>query len=77
MKETDRLVALQNELEKIGCQTEITENSIKSLAFFEPKDEISIATYNDHRMATVSYTHLDVYKRQPVHCAHCWHCCQS
>lgn len=51
VKETDRLVALQNELEKIGCQTEITENSIKSLAFFEPKDEISIATYNDHRMA--------------------------
>lgn len=37
VKETDRLVALQNELEKIGCQTEITENSIKSLAFFEPK----------------------------------------
>lgn len=51
VKETDRLVALQNELEKIGCKTEITENSIKSLAFFEPKDDISIATYNDHRMA--------------------------
>lgn len=51
VKETDRLVALQNELEKIGCKTEITENSIKSLTFFEPKDDISIATYNDHRMA--------------------------
>ncbi|MFN8364596.1 MAG: hypothetical protein U0T78_04855 [Cloacibacterium normanense] len=50
MKETDRLVALQNELEKIGCKTEITENSIKSLEFFEPKNDISIATYNDHRM---------------------------
>lgn len=51
VKETDRLVALQNELEKIGCKTEITENSIKSLEFFEPKSKISIATYNDHRMA--------------------------
>jgi 3-phosphoshikimate 1-carboxyvinyltransferase len=51
VKETDRLIALQNELEKIGCRTEITENSIKSLEFFEPKSEISIATYNDHRMA--------------------------
>ena len=51
VKETDRLVALQNELEKIGCKTEITENSIKSLEFFEPKNDISIATYNDHRMA--------------------------
>ncbi|PPZ91203.1 3-phosphoshikimate 1-carboxyvinyltransferase [Cloacibacterium normanense] len=51
VKETDRLVALQNELEKIGCRTEITENSIKSLEFFESNSEISIATYNDHRMA--------------------------
>lgn len=51
VKETDRLVALQNELEKIGCKTEITENSIKSLEFFEPEGDISIATYNDHRMA--------------------------
>ncbi len=51
VKETDRLVALQNELEKIGCKTEITDDSIKSLEFFEPKNAISIATYNDHRMA--------------------------
>lgn len=51
VKETDRLVALQNELEKIGCKTEITENTIKSLSFFSPQDNISIETYNDHRMA--------------------------
>ncbi len=51
VKETDRLIALQNELKKIGCITEITENSIKSLKFFEPDSDISIATYNDHRMA--------------------------
>lgn len=51
VKETDRLVALQNELKKIGCLTEITETSIKSLKFFEPDADISIATYNDHRMA--------------------------
>lgn len=51
VKETDRLVALQNELIKIGCQTEITEDSIKSIAFTEPYNEISIKTYNDHRMA--------------------------
>lgn len=51
VKETDRLVALQNELEKIGCKTDISENSIKSFEFFEPTNDISIATYNDHRMA--------------------------
>lgn len=51
IKETDRLVALQNELKKIGCKTEITENSIKSLEFTKSEENISIKTYNDHRMA--------------------------
>lgn len=51
VKETDRLLALKNELLKIGCVTEITENSIKSTDFSKPQDSISIKTYNDHRMA--------------------------
>jgi len=51
VKETDRLVALQNELKKIGCETHITEDSIKSIEFTEPEENISIKTYNDHRMA--------------------------
>lgn len=51
VKETDRLVALKNELFKIGCITEITENSIYSTKFFEPNEDPSIATYDDHRMA--------------------------
>lgn len=51
VKETDRLVALQNELEKIGMKTEITEDSITSTEFIAPQEKISIATYNDHRMA--------------------------
>jgi len=51
VKETDRLVALKNELFKIGCICEITENSISSVKFFEANDHIFIETYNDHRMA--------------------------
>lgn len=51
VKETDRLFALKNELEKLGCKTEITDDSIKSIVFSAPKEKISIATYNDHRMA--------------------------
>ena len=51
VKETDRLLALQNELMKIGCESEITQDSIKSTTFFEPEGHISIKTYNDHRMA--------------------------
>lgn len=51
VKETDRLIALQNELEKLGCKTEITEQSIKSTEFISPQLEVKIATYEDHRMA--------------------------
>lgn len=51
VKETDRLLALKNELFKIGCISEITDDSIISVKFFEPNESISIATYNDHRMA--------------------------
>ena len=51
IKETDRLSALQNELKKIGCETEITDNSIKSALYTNPQKNISIATYGDHRMA--------------------------
>ena len=51
VKETDRLIALKNELFKIGCISEITEDSIYSTKFFEPNAITSIDTYDDHRMA--------------------------
>ena len=51
VKETDRLVALKNELFKIGCISEITEDRIYSVKFVEPNENISIETYDDHRMA--------------------------
>lgn len=51
VKETDRLVALQNELLKIGVTTNITNDSIESLDFNIPNKQVSITTYNDHRMA--------------------------
>ncbi|WP_373709440.1 3-phosphoshikimate 1-carboxyvinyltransferase [Kaistella sp.] len=51
VKETDRLVALKNELFKIGCIAEITDETIYSTKFFEPNENTSIETYDDHRMA--------------------------
>ena len=51
VKETDRLLALKNELFKIGCIAEITDDSITSHKFFEPNENVHIETYNDHRMA--------------------------
>lgn len=51
VKETDRLQALKNELFKIGCVTETSDNEIKSTKFFTPDENILIKTYNDHRMA--------------------------
>lgn len=51
VKETDRILALHNELKKLGTETEFTDLSIKSTAFNEPENHISIKTYQDHRMA--------------------------
>ena len=51
IKETDRLLALQNELRKIGIETKISDDTIKSIDFFKISEEIKIKTYNDHRMA--------------------------
>ena len=52
IKETDRLLALKNELEKFGAQIEITENSLLlHSSSSSSSSSISIETYNDHRMA--------------------------
>ena len=51
IKETDRLVALKNELEKLGASIEITENSLHLKPAGKPNANISIKTYDDHRMA--------------------------
>lgn len=51
VKETDRLLALYNELQKLGTETEITDVTIKSISFKDPEENISIKTYQDHRMA--------------------------
>lgn len=51
VKETDRLLALYNELQKLGTETEITDLTIQSISFKEPQEHISVKTYQDHRMA--------------------------
>lgn len=51
IKETDRLQALKNELEKLGGEVEITEDTLHLSASAAIKENISINTYNDHRMA--------------------------
>ena len=51
IKETDRLVALKTEIEKLGGQVSITDDSLHLSVSKEIKNNIPIATYNDHRMA--------------------------
>lgn len=52
LKETDRIKALQTELQKFGCAIETTDNSIQLTNIkSETFNNLSIATYNDHRMA--------------------------
>lgn len=52
IKETDRLIALQNELQKLGAKIQVEEASLK----LEKRksnivEEVVIETYQDHRMA--------------------------
>ena len=55
IKETDRIIALQNELQKIGAQLSEFESEkwtvIPSTEIGGISDTISIKTYDDHRMA--------------------------
>ena len=51
IKETDRLVALENELTKLGGIISVTDDSLHLEATTEIKKNIAIETYNDHRMA--------------------------
>ncbi|MDG1685215.1 MAG: 3-phosphoshikimate 1-carboxyvinyltransferase [Flavobacteriaceae bacterium] len=52
IKETDRLVALQNELTKLGATIEITDKSLHLQKRTNPiHSNVLIETYHDHRMA--------------------------
>ena len=51
IKETDRLVALKIELEKLGGVIDITDATLRVNVSDHIKNDVAIATYNDHRMA--------------------------
>ncbi|WP_340154723.1 3-phosphoshikimate 1-carboxyvinyltransferase [uncultured Winogradskyella sp.] len=51
IKETDRLVALKTELEKLGANVIITDATLHLESSKNINTDITIATYNDHRMA--------------------------
>ena len=51
IKETDRLVALENELTKLGAVISITDESLELEKSTKINSSISIETYHDHRMA--------------------------
>ncbi len=51
IKETDRLVALKNEIEKLGGEVLITNETLHLKSSKKIKENVSIATYDDHRMA--------------------------
>lgn len=51
IKETDRLVALQNELVKLGANITITKESLHLESSHFINKNIAIETYQDHRMA--------------------------
>jgi 3-phosphoshikimate 1-carboxyvinyltransferase len=50
-KETNRLVAMHNELIKLGATVAITSDSISIIPPLNLNSNVAIDTYNDHRMA--------------------------
>ncbi len=51
IKETDRLIALKTELEKFGADINVTNDSLHLRSSHSINSNVSVATYNDHRMA--------------------------
>ena len=51
IKETDRLVALENELTKLGADISVTDHSLELKTSSKIRSNIQIETYHDHRMA--------------------------
>jgi 3-phosphoshikimate 1-carboxyvinyltransferase len=51
IKETDRLLALKTELEKLGANVEITNESLHLKKRKKFNSNIEVNTYDDHRMA--------------------------
>jgi len=51
IKETDRLQALKNEIEKFGTEVRITGDSLQLIPNPDLRQGVEIETYNDHRMA--------------------------
>ncbi|TJY36996.1 3-phosphoshikimate 1-carboxyvinyltransferase [Pontimicrobium aquaticum] len=51
IKETDRLVALKNEIEKFGTEVSITNNSLTISKINPFTNNVYVKTYHDHRMA--------------------------
>lgn len=81
-KETNRLVALQNELAKIHCKMELgTDDAIELYPFSGyVTSNFSFATYNDHRMAmafaplALPFHSVDIEQPKVVEksCPHFW-----
>ena len=51
VKETDRILAMNNELTKMGVEVSTTHDSMTIYPQKQLNDNISIETYNDHRIA--------------------------
>ncbi len=51
VKETDRILAMDNELTKMGVEVSTTHDSMTIFPQKQLNDNVSIETYNDHRIA--------------------------
>jgi 3-phosphoshikimate 1-carboxyvinyltransferase len=61
IKETDRIEALKNELQKVGATVSSTSDSLSITEFNKATHPAEISTYDDHRMAMAFAIMVFVY----------------
>ncbi|MFC5047114.1 3-phosphoshikimate 1-carboxyvinyltransferase [Aquimarina hainanensis] len=66
IKETDRLEALKTEIEKLGGKVEVTNDTLKLFPTENVLENITINTYDDHRMA-MAFAPLALRKSIQIH----------
>ena len=72
IKESDRLIALKNELEKSGAIASIHDDKFSISYFQNPLEYLSFLSYNDHRMvmaeaaSSIMFKKVDIDDHLPV-----------
>lgn len=72
IKETDRIAALKSELQKLGAKVKTCKDFIKiKSATINPEKQVTIETYNDHRIAMSFGILTDIFRNMKIKTRDC------